>query len=70
MRYISDLCPAGTYLPFKRTYCMPCEGNTISTEGSSSCTPCETGTMANEERTECGNYNLVQNVHNLLHNIH
>ena len=39
---------------------MPCEGNTISTEGSSSCTPCETGTVINEERTECGNYQFIQ----------
>ena len=54
------MCPAGTYLPINKTYCMPCEGNTISTEDSSSCTPCETGTLANKERTECGNYNLVQ----------
>ena len=49
------MCPAGTYLPINKTYCMPCEGNTTSTEGSSSCTPCETGTVANEEKTECGN---------------
>ena len=60
MRYISDLCPAGTYLPVNRTYCMPCEGNTISTEGSSSCTPCETGRVAIEEKTECGNLNFIE----------
>ena len=60
MRYISELCPAGTYLPVNRTYCMHCEGNTISTEGSSSCTPCETRTVANEEKTECGNSKSIQ----------
>ena len=59
MRHISDQCPAGFYHPANKTYCLRCEGNNISTEGSSSCTPCEAGTVANEKRTECGMFKFT-----------
>jgi hypothetical protein len=52
--FISDLCPAGTYLPDDEEVCLSCEGNTFSTEGAISCTPCETGAVANAEKTRCG----------------
>ena len=62
MNQISALCPAGTYLPANKTYCLHCEGNKISNEGSSSCTPCETGTVANKEKTECGEFKFIKSL--------
>ena len=51
---ISDVCPAGTYLPVNGTWCKSCEGNTISTENATSCVLCAARRFANEEKTECG----------------
>ena len=52
--YISDVCPAGTYLPIDEKYCKSCEGNTISTENATSCVPCAAREFANKDRTKCG----------------
>jgi hypothetical protein len=54
--FISDLCPAGTYLSDDEEFCLSCQGNTFSTEGASSCTPCETRTFTNAEKTRCGTF--------------
>ena len=60
MDKISDQCPAGTYQPANKKYCLRCEGNNISTEGSRNCTTCEAGKGANIKKTECGEFNLIQ----------
>ena len=60
MSHILDQCPVGTYQPANKKYCLRCEGNNISTEGSSSCTPCEAGTVANKKRNECGEFKFIK----------